>query len=126
MLREGVARPRRVVRCPGEEFVRGTDARSFVKARRGEDDWAPIDLTLRIGLSVSQALILAHSRKILHGDVKPSNIVLTADGEIRLLDIGVSHLLLTGVGTHISGLDTRSETQLSLGTPEVMPPEQSP
>ncbi|GAA2991807.1 serine/threonine-protein kinase [Streptosporangium longisporum] len=43
-----------------------------------------------IGLAVLDALALAHSRGIMHRDVKPANIMLSDDGEVLLTDFGIA------------------------------------
>ncbi|MBB2909848.1 hypothetical protein FHS43_001094 [Streptosporangium becharense] len=45
-----------------------------------------------IGLAVLDALTLAHSRGIMHRDVKPANIMLSDDGEVLLTDFGIATL----------------------------------
>jgi serine/threonine protein kinase len=48
------------------------------------------DGVLQLGLQISEALAYAHQKRILHLDIKPSNILLTSDGTAKLLDFNLS------------------------------------
>lgn len=50
-------------------------------------DWRPV---VDAVVQVSRALSYVHSRKILHGDLKPSNILVESDGLVRLIDFGIA------------------------------------
>ena len=67
---------------------------------------------------VAEALAYAHSHGILHRDVKPSNILLSENGEVTLTDFGIAKILET------NEQGTLTETGLGVGTPEYMAPEQ--
>ncbi|EHR73397.1 serine/threonine protein kinase [Burkholderiales bacterium JOSHI_001] len=52
---------------------------------------------LRLFLQVLQAVAHAHSRLVVHRDLKPANILVTPEGQVRLLDFGVAKLLEEGL-----------------------------
>jgi len=67
---------------------------------------------------IARALEYAHSRKIIHRDVKPSNILITESGQPMLSDFGIAKVLEAGQTWDLTG------TGVGIGTPEYMAPEQ--
>ena len=65
---------------------------------------------------VADALQLAHEERIIHRDVKPGNLLLDADGQLKLVDFGLARLDDQGM--------TMTATGDLLGTPAYMSPEQ--
>jgi serine/threonine protein kinase len=59
--------------------------------RLGPDKAISLAVAKTLILQVSSALAYAHSRKILHKDLKPANIRITSEGAAKLADFGVSH-----------------------------------
>jgi len=73
----------------------------------------PVDEAVTITLQLLEALGYAHGRGVVHRDVKPSNVMIAADG-VKLMDFGIARPLGTGLTT--SGL--------VMGTLGYMSPEQ--
>jgi eukaryotic-like serine/threonine-protein kinase len=73
-----------------------------------------------ISLQVADALAAAHSRGIIHRDIKAENIMVASDGRVQVLDFGIAKLL------EKEEQDTRLTTGgRAMGTPAVMSPEQA-
>ncbi|MEV8631185.1 serine/threonine-protein kinase [Streptosporangium sp. NPDC051023] len=68
------------------DLIRG---RSLDRVIRGDGPLPP-QRVAAIGVAVLDALSLAHSRGIMHRDVKPANIMLADDGEVLLTDFGIA------------------------------------
>jgi serine/threonine protein kinase/tetratricopeptide (TPR) repeat protein len=79
----------------------------------------PVDSVLHLGVAIADALENAHRNGILHRDLKPGNILLTAEGRPKILDFGLALLLAAGPAT---GRMTQMGTVV--GTLPYMAPEQ--
>jgi serine/threonine protein kinase len=71
---------------------------------------------VEIGLQLCDALAYAHARQVVHRDVKPSNIILTAEGQVKVTDFGIAKVMDTG--------SSLTRTEEIVGTLDYMPPEQ--
>jgi serine/threonine-protein kinase len=79
----------------------------------------PASAAIELLLPIAKALEAAHRRGILHRDLKPGNILVTADGTPKLLDFGLAKLLTAEVDL------TQSAEGVVLGTATYMSPEQA-
>ena len=82
----------------------------------------PFDEVLRLGRQMIQGLAAAHAAHIVHSDIKPANIKVTAEGELKILDFGVARLMPMGTASDASTTSTASFGPV--GTIPYMPPEQ--
>ena len=73
---------------------------------------------LQLFLQVLEAVQYAHGRLVVHRDLKPGNILVTANGEVRLLDFGVAKLLQADTDAELT------ETHQAPMTPRYAAPEQ--
>lgn len=94
------------------EFVEGESAESRVQRIGALSVSEAIDIVAQ----AARGLRAAHQRGIVHGDVKPSNLVITGRGLVKLVDFGLSRPI-----SDLGG----SAGNSALGTPHYVSPEQS-
>jgi len=70
----------------------------------------PIEDVLRLGVALASALQHLHERRVLHGDLKPSNIAFSATGVPKLLDFGVARFL-SAVGNPLAAPQGSAEAR---------------
>ncbi|MGW7410376.1 caspase, EACC1-associated type [Streptomyces sp. NPDC054833] len=95
------------------EYVRGADLPQLLDTA----GWLGVSESAAVILEVLDALEYAHAQGVIHCDVKPSNIMLTADGKVKVLDFGIAAL----AADLDSGLHGREG--ILIGTPTYLAPE---
>ncbi len=103
-------------------LIRGHSLRDALDeaGTNGEPGQIGAYLTVHIGKAIAAALAKAHSKNILHRDIKPGNILITRSGEILLTDFGIAKPLRS---TEDDGTDL-TKADIMMGTVKYLSPEQ--
>jgi serine/threonine-protein kinase len=104
------------------QYVEGRNVRQLVGGH-------PLELksTLLIGIQVTDALAAAHSRGIIHRDIKSGNVMVTPSGQVKILDFGLAKLLDDSEETPKTALHRTDLTEVGVpyGTATYAAPEQA-
>ncbi len=93
------------------EFVEGGET---LKSYTRKNNLLPIKSVVEIFYQCAKALDYAHRKGVIHRDIKPTNIMLTRNGEVKIADFGIAHNA-AGESTQVMGM---------MGSPRYMSPEQ--
>ena len=95
------------------KFVEGQDLSEYTE-ERGK---LPVLDSLEIIEQAAQALKAACEKAIIHRDIKPGNLLLTPEGRVKVLDLGLAKILTEASDLTLSGV--------GMGSPDFMAPEQA-
>ena len=99
------------------EHVDGERIDAYCDSRR-----LGVEARLRLLLDVASAVSHAHANLVVHRDIKPTNVLVDRDGNVKLLDFGIAKLLEEGEGAADVSALTREGGRAF--TPEFAAPEQ--
>jgi serine/threonine-protein kinase len=95
------------------EYIEGKTLHDFLADGRRP---TPVQ-ACEIAGSICGALASAHAQGVIHRDIKPANVMVTRDGTVKLMDLGIARL--------VTGPETAPQTSAILGTASYMSPEQA-
>jgi eukaryotic-like serine/threonine-protein kinase len=93
------------------EFLEGVELRSMI----GDGRKLAVAEAVSVAAQVAEGLAYAHQHGVVHRDVKPANIMVLANGPVKITDFGIARMRTSGELT---------QTGVMLGSPKYMSPEQ--
>ena len=93
------------------EFIDGVELKEKIKVGS-----IPIEETIKIAIQIAAGLEAAHKKGIVHRDIKSSNIMITNDGKVKIMDFGLAKI---SSGNQVTVIGS------TLGTIAYMSPEQT-
>ena len=106
------------------EYVAGKSLDRLISAKG-----LPLLEALGYGQQLASALAAAHAAGIVHRDIKPANVIVTPEGQVKVLDFGLAKLVQRDLGDPGAETQTRTtlltEPGMVMGTAAYMSPEQA-
>lgn len=68
-----------------------------------------------IAIQIAEGLAYAHHYEVVHRDIKPTNIMIVREGQVKITDFGIAHM---------RSAEVKTQTGIVLGSPKYMSPEQ--
>jgi eukaryotic-like serine/threonine-protein kinase len=96
------------------EYVQGLPIDEYCDSRK-----LPVRARLELFRTVCSAVAYAHQRLVIHRDIKPANILVSSDGQPKLVDFGIAKIVDAD-----QGMDAQTVTMVRPMTPEFASPEQ--
>ena len=94
------------------EYVEGRNLKEIIR------EYAPLstDQSINLGRQITEAIQNAHEHHIIHRDIKPHNILVTADGHAKVTDFGIARAVSSATVTHTGDI---------IGSVHYLSPEQA-
>jgi serine/threonine protein kinase/TolB-like protein len=117
-----------------EEFDDGGETSSFIAmeyvegkplSRYAREKNLSVAEAIEISLEIAEALEAAHNRGIIHRDVKPSNVMITRDRRVKVLDFGLAKFVRKDAERDLESASLHTTPGLVMGTLAYMSPEQA-
>ncbi len=67
------------------EYIDGVELKDKIK-----DGAIPVEEAIKIATQIAEGLEAAHKKGIIHRDIKSSNIMITNDGKVKIMDFGLA------------------------------------
>ena len=95
------------------EYIQGKELKGIIKSH--SNNFLPVNDIIKYTVQIAEGLRTAHNKGIVHRDIKSSNIMITNDGKVKIMDFGLAKvrggLQLTKVGTAIGTISYMSPEQ---------------
>jgi eukaryotic-like serine/threonine-protein kinase len=96
------------------------EGQTLAELHQREGPRLELELVLEVADQLLDVLAVAHERGIVHRDIKPQNLFITANGELKVLDFGIARMF-----EQVAGATLDTQVGAMLGTPAFMPQEQA-
>ncbi len=100
------------------ELIEGQTLRALLQQ-------GPVEQPIAVAMQVTEALAAAHERGIAHRDLKPENVMLTAAGQVKVLDFGLARAEQLRAANNSAASDGDTPGTQIAGTPGYLAPEQA-
>ena len=101
------------------EYIEGKELKDIIEHKHVEvENFQPLQMTdvINYAIQIADGLEAAHKKGIIHRDIKSSNIMITDDGKVKIMDFGLAK---------VKGISKLTQVGTTVGTIAYMSPEQS-